>query len=101
LPSATESFGLSALEAMACGVPVISTNSGGLPEINVHGVTGFLSNVGDVADMSANAMLILKDEEQLKHFKKAALAQAKKFEKQHIIPLYENLYKEVVASYKK
>ena len=100
LPSATESFGLSALEAMACNVPLISTNSGGLPEINVQGVTGFLSNVGDVDDMSKNAIYILSDDERLKHFKKAAIAQARKFEKQHIIPQYELLYCEVIKAYK-
>lgn len=99
LPSATESFGLSALEAMSCGVPVISTNTGGLPEINVHGKTGYLSDVGDVKDMSANAVSILSDDMQLAHFKKAALAHAKKFDKQHIIPMYESLYCQVVGSY--
>lgn len=100
LPSASESFGLSALEAMACGVPVISTNAGGLPEINVNGVTGFLSNVGDVDEMTANAKIILGDNEVLLNFKKEALAQAHKFEKQHIIPQYEELYVEVVKSYR-
>ena len=101
LPSATESFGLSALEAMACSVPVISTNAGGLPEINLQGKTGYLSDVGDIEDMSRNALLILRDEEQLKHFKKAAIAQARKFEKQHIIPLYERLYEQVVKTCRK
>jgi L-malate glycosyltransferase len=100
LPSATESFGLSALEAMACSVPVISTNAGGLPEINIDGVTGFLSDVGDIASMARNAISILKNDEDLQHFKKAAIAQARKFEKQHIIPQYESLYLEVIEAYK-
>lgn len=99
LPSQTESFGLSALEAMACSVPVISTNAGGLPEINVHGKTGYLSNVGDVADMAANAISILQDDAVLHHFKNAAIAHAKTFEKQHIIPTYEALYRQVVDKY--
>jgi N-acetyl-alpha-D-glucosaminyl L-malate synthase BshA len=101
LPSETESFGLSALEAMACGVPVISTNAGGLPEINVQGKTGFLSNVGDVVEMSKNAIHILSDNDRLLHFKKAAISHARKFERQHIIPQYEKLYAEVLASYTK
>jgi N-acetyl-alpha-D-glucosaminyl L-malate synthase BshA len=101
LPSATESFGLSALEAMACSVPVISTNAGGLPEINVQGKTGFLSDVGDIEDMAKNAIHILSDDERLLHFKKAAIAHARKFEKQHIIPQYEQLYTEVIAGYKR
>jgi L-malate glycosyltransferase len=100
LPSESESFGLSALEAMACCVPVISTNTGGLPEINIHGKTGYLSNVGDVADMAANAVKIIRESDDLAHFKKAAIAQAKKFEKQHIIPQYERLYCDVVKGYK-
>jgi len=79
LPSETESFGLSALEAMACNVPLISTNAGGLPEINVQGVTGFLSDVGDVDSMAKNAVYILSDDVRLAHFKKAAIAQARKF----------------------
>jgi len=99
LPSATESFGLSALEAMACSVPVVSTNAGGLPEINVHGKTGFLSDVGDTEAMAAHAIYILSDSERLQHFKKAAIAHARKFEKQHIIPQYEELYAQVIKDY--
>jgi len=100
LPSENESFGLSALEAMACSVPLISTNAGGLPEINIEGKTGFMSNVGDIDSMSANAIYILSDEERLKQFKKAAITHARKFEKQHIIPQYEKLYSEVIEAYK-
>lgn len=100
LPSQTESFGLSALEAMACSVPVISTNAGGLPEINVHGKTGFLADVGDVQSMAEFAVTILRDDDTLLHFKKAAIAHARKFEKQHIIPKYEALYEQVIAGYR-
>jgi N-acetyl-alpha-D-glucosaminyl L-malate synthase BshA len=99
LPSATESFGLSALEAMACSVPVVSTNAGGLPEINVDGKTGYLSDVGDTDAMAANAIHILSDDDRLLHFKKAAIAHARKFEKQHIIPQYEQLYTQVINDY--
>jgi N-acetyl-alpha-D-glucosaminyl L-malate synthase BshA len=101
LPSETESFGLSALEAMACSVPLISTNAGGLPEINIEGKTGYLSDVGDVDSMAAHAVHILADDDRLAHFKKAAIAQARRFEKQHVIPLYEKLYCDVIAAYKK
>ncbi len=99
LPSQTESFGLSALEAMACSVPVISTNAGGLPEINVHGKTGYLADVGDTAAMAKYAISILQDDDTLLQFKKAAHAHARKFEKQHIIPQYEKLYEHVIAEY--
>lgn len=99
LPSQYESFGLAALEAMACGVPVISTNTGGLPEINVHGQTGFLSPVGDIEDMAAHASDILLEDERLDLFKQNALKHAKKFERKHIVPLYEQLYEEVIREY--
>ncbi len=92
LTSETESFGLAALEAMACEVPVISTNSGGIPEVNIQGVTGYLSNVGDVEDMAENAIRILSDDKVLKSFRANALKQAKAFEIDKILPLYENIY---------
>ncbi len=97
LPSETESFGLAALEAMACQVPVISTNTGGLPELNVNGVTGFMSEVGDIEDMARNAIHILSDENILQKFKQQSLAHAKKFDIREILPLYENLYNRVIS----
>lgn len=96
LPSETESFGLAALEAMAVGVPVISSNTGGIPEVNIHGVTGFLSNVGDVEDMAKNALEIFKDEETLSQFKQKALERAHFFDLDKILPLYEKLYYSLV-----
>jgi N-acetyl-alpha-D-glucosaminyl L-malate synthase BshA len=96
LPSETESFGLAALEAMASKVPVISTNSGGLPEVNVHGVSGYMSNVGDVDDMAKNAISILKDDATLNNFKANAYEQAKRFDINKILPMYEALYREVL-----
>ena len=92
LPSETESFGLAALEAMACSVPVISSNSGGLPEVNKNGITGYLSNVGDIQDMSKNAISILSDPSKLKQFKENAFKEATNFDIQKILPIYENLY---------
>ncbi|WPO78666.1 N-acetyl-alpha-D-glucosaminyl L-malate synthase BshA [Flavobacterium sp. KACC 22761] len=100
LPSETESFGLAALEAMALGVPVISSNSGGLPEVNFDGVSGYLSNVGDVEQMAENAIKILKDDETLKEFKKNALEVAKKFDIKNILPKYEALYQKAIDDYK-
>jgi N-acetyl-alpha-D-glucosaminyl L-malate synthase BshA len=95
MPSEKESFGLAALEAMACEVPVISSNTGGLPELNVQGVTGFLSNVGDVDDMVRNAIYILQDE-NLPIFKANALARAKEFDITNIVPQYERYYEKVL-----
>lgn len=99
LPSETESFGLAALEAMAVEVPVISSNAGGLSEINIHGKTGFMSPVGDFEDMAKNSIHILEDELRLKQFKKNALAHAKTFDIQNILPQYEAYYNKVISYY--
>mgnify|MGYP000750533671 FL=1 len=96
LPSETESFGLAALEAMAVGVPVISSNTGGIPEVNIHGETGYLSNVGDTEDMAINTLKILKDDEQLKQFKDNALNRSHYFDIEKILPMYEAVYNELV-----
>ena len=93
LPSQTESFGLAALEAMAAGTAVISTNTGGLPEVNIHGETGYLSNLGDVEDMAKNAISIVKDDEILKKFKQNAKNHTKQFSLENILPVYEDIYK--------
>ncbi|MBL1407900.1 N-acetyl-alpha-D-glucosaminyl L-malate synthase BshA [Sphingobacterium faecale] len=101
MPSSSESFGLAALEAMACSVPVISSNTGGLPELNVNGVTGFLSDIGDVDDMAKNAIYILEDCARLGEFKKAAYARAKDFDIKQILPVYERYYQKAINKVKK
>jgi len=100
MASESESFGLAALEAMACEVPVISTNVGGLPEVNIHGQTGYLSEVGDIEQMAHHAITILSDEEKLQQFRKNALAQARCFDIDKILPQYEAYYEEVVNASK-
>ena len=98
LPSETESFGLAALEAMACGVPVISSNSGGLPEVNKDGFSGYLSDVGDVYKMSQDAISLLQDSNKLNQFKLNARETAKLFDIQYIMTMYENLYYQAIQS---
>lgn len=98
LPSGSESFGLVALEAMAGGIPVISTNIGGLPEVNVHGVTGFLSALGDIDDMACNALKLLRDDTLLKTFSKNAVAQSKVFNSDKIVAQYEGVYDKVCGN---
>ena len=100
LPSETESFGLAALEAMAWSVPVISSNSGGLPEVNFDGISGYLSNVGDVDSMAENALKILTDDATLAKFRESALSVAQKFDIKNILPLYEALYHEAINNSK-
>ena len=100
LPSETESFGLAALEAMAVGVPVISSNTGGIPEVNIHGYSGYLSNVGDVDDMAKN-MLTLLQEANLKKFKINAKERSKEFSLDSILPKYEEIYLNLVKRIKK
>jgi L-malate glycosyltransferase len=95
MPSEKESFGLAALEAMACEVPVISSNTGGIPELNVQGVTGFLSPVGDVEDMTRKALFVL-DKDNLPRFKENALLRAKEFDISRILPLYESYYTKIL-----
>jgi len=100
MPSETESFGLSALEAMACRLPTITSNAGGIPEIVLEGKTGFMSPVGDVDAMAANAIHILEDEGRLKAFKDNALNRAYDFDISLIVPIYEAYYEEVIAKSK-
>lgn len=97
LTSEKESFGLSALEAMACEVPIISSNAGGITEVNVHGETGFVSEIGDVDDMAKNAIAILSDPVLHTNMKKNALERAKLFDIKKILPLYEKYYEKIVG----
>ncbi|MDA8877161.1 N-acetyl-alpha-D-glucosaminyl L-malate synthase BshA [Flavobacteriaceae bacterium] len=98
LPSEKESFGLSALEAMAHGVPVISSDAGGIPEVNQHGVTGYLSEIGNTADMVQNALRLLENETQHQLFKNQALAHAKQFNIESIVSQYESTYVNATAA---
>ncbi len=96
LPSETESFGLAALEAMAEGVPVVSSNTGGIPEVNLHGKTGYLSDVGNVNEMAENAIKILSDKIELQKFRVNALSRAKEFSLDRVLPIYEKLYEDIL-----
>jgi N-acetyl-alpha-D-glucosaminyl L-malate synthase BshA len=100
LPSEQESFGLAALEAMACHVPIISSNAGGLAEINKDGVTGFLSNVGDVDSLAANSLKLLSNETLLNQFKENAYNVAKEFSLENILPIYEKYYFDTIQKTK-
>lgn len=100
MPSQSESFGLAALEAMACRVPVISSNAGGLPELNVEGLTGYLRDVGDVDGMAEQAIYILQDQDRLNQFKENALVHARKFDLANILPEYENFYIQTIENSK-
>jgi len=97
MPSETESFGLAALEAMACKVPIITSNAGGLPELNIDGFCGYMSNVGDVEDMAAKAIAILENDEVLNRFKENAFTRAQDFDLKKVLPLYIDLYNKVIA----
>ncbi|MGY3793035.1 N-acetyl-alpha-D-glucosaminyl L-malate synthase BshA [Aquimarina sp. 433] len=98
LPSERESFGLAALEAMVNKVPVISSNAGGIPEVNKDGVSGYLSDVGNIQEMSTNAIRILKDDNTLAKFKEGAFQQALKFDIDNIVPIYVELYENALAT---
>ena len=93
LPSEKESFGLAALEAMASGVPIISSDAGGLPEVNIAGESGYLSAVGNIKEMAANAITILKDDATLASFKVNAKKSSLRFDTTRVVPQYEALYK--------
>ncbi len=96
LPSEQESFGLAALEAMAAGVPVVSSNTGGIPELNRHGVSGMMSNVGDIEEMAKHCVYLLSSEKRLEKFKKQALERAKEFDISKVLSYYEKIYEEAL-----
>ncbi|HLU84263.1 MAG TPA: glycosyltransferase, partial [Vicingaceae bacterium] len=98
LPSETESFGLAALEAMANKVPVISSNTGGLPEVNIQGISGFLDNIGDIDGMVNHSLQILKDDKILLKFKEQAYQHSKEFSVEKIVPLYEIIYNKALKN---
>lgn len=98
MPSASESFGLSALEAMSCGVPVISSNAGGLPEINIDGETGFVCEIGDVESMGKKGVYILEDEQRWKQFSRTARDKAENFNLASVVPFYEAYYKRILEA---
>jgi N-acetyl-alpha-D-glucosaminyl L-malate synthase BshA len=100
MPSESESFGLAALEAMACKVPAITSNAGGLPELNIDGYCGYMSNVGDVDDMAAKAILILENDEVLEQFKENAFKRAQEFDLKKILPLYVDYYNAIIEKQK-
>lgn len=101
MPSESESFGLAALEAMACKVPIITSNSGGLPELNVNGFCGYMSNVGDVDNMAANAIKILEDDTVLSQFKENAFRRAQDFDLKKILPVYIDYYNSIIEKQRK
>ena len=101
LPSEKESFGLAALEAMAAATPIISSNTGGIPEVNIHEKTGFLADVGDVEKMAEYGVKLLTDENLLNEMKKTAKEVAKTFDYKRVIPMYENLYCQVLEDFRK
>jgi N-acetyl-alpha-D-glucosaminyl L-malate synthase BshA len=98
MPSETESFGLAALEAMACKVPIITSNAGGLPELNVNGFCGYMSNVGDVDDMATKAISILESDDVLNEFKENAFKRAQDFDLKKILPIYIQYYSQVIQN---